>query len=165
MSDELMLRCSSCSALNRVPQEKCELGLKPVCGRCKTPLKVKYKPETVTDATFAAKVEQSPLPVVVDMWAPWCGPCRAMASVIDELATSMAGRVRMAKLNVDENPRTAARFNIASIPTLLVLKNGREIDRFEGLQSQEAIAQRLGQLIERDADYRESRPAEETSPR
>lgn len=147
MSDQLMLRCSSCGALNRVPQEELALGLKPICGRCKTPLKLGSKPETVTDATFAAKVERSPLPVVVDMWAPWCGPCRAMAAVIDELATSMSGRVRMAKLNVDENPQIAARYNIASIPTLLVMKGGREIDRLVGLQSTEAISQRLNQLI------------------
>ena len=72
------------------------------------------EPVTVTDATFAAEVERSPLPVVVDMWAPWCGPCRMIAPVIDELASEMAGRVRFAKLNVDENPATAARFNVAA---------------------------------------------------
>ena len=164
MSEDLMLRCYPCGALNRVPEEKRELGLKPVCGRCKTPLKLEYKPEAVTDATFAAIVEQSTLPVLVDMWAPWCGPCRAMASVIDELATSMSGRMRVAKLNIDENPQSAARFAVASIPTLLVLKNGREVDRFVGLQSKEAIMQRLNQLITRDSDYRGSQSPAATSP-
>lgn len=164
MSEDLTLRCSSCGTLNRVPQKKRELGLKPVCGRCKTPLKLEYKPETLTDATFAETVEQSTLPVLVDMWAPWCGPCRAMASIIDEVATSMSGRVRVAKMNIDENPQTAARFDVASIPTLLVLKNGREVDRLVGLQPKEAIVKRLNQLIARDADYRGSQSPAVTSP-
>jgi thioredoxin len=98
---------------------------------------------TVTDATFAAEVERSPLPVLVDLWAPWCGPCRLIAPVLDELASEMAGRVRFAKLNVDENPATAARFKANSIPTLLVLKGGREVDRLVGVQSKAEIKRRL----------------------
>jgi thioredoxin len=104
------------------------------------------KPVTVTDATFAAEVEQSPVPVVVDMWAPWCGPCRMIAPVIDELAGQMAGRVRFAKLNVDENPATASRFGVRSIPTLLVLKGGREVDRIVGVEPKSEIARRLAQF-------------------
>ena len=110
-----MVRCPSCGAVNRVPGDKLAAGGAPVCGRCKTPLP-HAKPLTVTDATFAAEVERSPLPILVDMWAPWCGPCRMIAPVIEELAGEMAGRVRFAKLNVDENPATAARFNVRSIP-------------------------------------------------
>jgi len=98
---------------------------------------------TVTDATFAAEVERSPLPVLVDAWAPWCGPCQLIAPVIDELAVEMAGRVRVAKLNVDENPATAARFNLRSIPTLLVLRGGREVDRIIGVQPKSEISRRL----------------------
>jgi thioredoxin len=102
---------------------------------------------TVTDATFASAVERSPLPVLLDMWAPWCGPCRTVAPVVEEIARQMIGRLRVGKLNVDENPATAARFGVQSIPTLLVLNEGREIDRIVGAQPKTAIMQRLQQVI------------------
>jgi thioredoxin 2 len=123
--------------------EKIDKGLQPVCGRCKTALPFENKPVKVTDANFAAEVERSPLLVLLDMWAPWCGPCGMVAPVIEELAAEMAGRVRVAKLNVDENPATAARFGVQSIPTLLLLKGGRELDRIVGVQSKAAIVQRI----------------------
>jgi thioredoxin 2 len=100
-------------------------------------------PVTVTDASFAALVEQSPVPVLLDLWAPWCGPCRMIAPVIEELAREMAGRVRFAKLNVDENPSTAVRFQARSIPTLLILEAGREVDRIVGVQPKGEIVRRL----------------------
>jgi len=130
--------------MNRVPRDKLAQGLAPKCGRCKRPLpEVATAPVTVTDATFASEVEQSPLPVLVDAWAAWCGPCRMIAPAIDELAVELAGRVRVAKLNVDENPATASRFGIRSIPTLLVIAGGREVDRIVGAQPREAIRARL----------------------
>ena len=143
MSDPQLVRCPSCGATNRVPLEKIGKGLQPVCGRCKTALPFENRPVKVTDANFAAEVEGSPLPVLLDMWAPWCGPCVMVAPVIEELAAEMAGRVRVAKLNVDENPATAARFGVQSIPTLLLLKGGRELDRIVGVQSKAAIVQRI----------------------
>jgi thioredoxin len=104
-------------------------------------------PVTVTDATFSAEVERSPLPVLLDLWAEWCGPCRMIGPVINQLASEMAGLVRFAKLNVDENPATASRFNVRSIPTLLVLKEGREVDRIVGAGSKDEIARRIERAI------------------
>jgi thioredoxin 2 len=147
MSEPLLIRCPVCGANNRVPIERIREGLEPVCGRCKNPLPVQGKAVSVTDATFAAEVERSPLPTLVDMWAPWCGPCRVIAPIIEELAAEMAGRVRVAKLNVDENPVTAQRFNVRGIPALLVIKAGHEIDRIVGVQPKSEIVRRLERAI------------------
>lgn len=148
MADVMTIRCGSCGATNRVPRDKLEQGLRPKCGRCKQPLPaVAAAPLIVTDASFAAEVEGSPLPVLVDAWAAWCGPCRMIAPAIDELAAELAGRVRVAKLNVDENPATAGRFDIRSIPTLLVVAGGREVDRIVGAQPKQAIRARLERFI------------------
>jgi len=150
MSEKQVIRCPSCGANNRVDPGKVAQGNEAVCGRCKTPLPVSNKPVTVTDATFAAEVERSPVPVLLDLWAPWCGPCRMIAPVLEELAAEMAGRVRIAKLNVDENPATSARFNVRSIPTLLILKSGREIDRLVGVLPKSEIKRRLDQALGAD---------------
>ena len=141
-----MIVCPACGATNRVPGDKVAQGLVPICGKCKAPLSV-GQPRPVTDASFAQEVERSPVPVLVDAWAPWCGPCHMIAPVIDQLAIELAGRVRVVKLNVDENPQTAARFDLRSIPTLLVLKDGREIDRLVGVQPKQEIARRLEKAI------------------
>jgi thioredoxin 2 len=149
MPDASLITCGSCGATNRVPAAKLAEGLKPVCGRCKQPLSADAAaaPLTVTDATFAAEVERSPLPVLVDAWAPWCQPCLMIAPAIEQLAAELAGRVRVAKLNVDENPATASRFDVRSIPTMLVMVAGREVDRIVGAQPKAAIRQRLERAV------------------
>ena len=137
-----IVRCHNCGANNRIRQNAS--AKVPVCGRCKTLLfAAPAQPVVVTDANYVAQVENSPLPVLLDLWAPWCGPCRMMSPVIDQLAAELSGQIRVGKLNVDENPQTAARFRVQGIPTLLILKNGREVDQIVGAQSKEAIRGRL----------------------
>jgi thioredoxin 2 len=140
-AESQIIRCPQCGAKNRVAPRR--EGLAPVCGRCQTPLLVEARPLVVTDANFAREVEASPLPVLLDLWADWCGPCRMIAPLIEQLAAELSGRVRVAKLNVDENPATAARFNVRSIPTLLILRQGREADRIVGVVPKGEILRRL----------------------
>jgi len=142
-----MIRCPSCGTMNRVPADKLRQGLQPVCGRCRQTLKVESRPITITDKNFRAEVERSPLPVLLDLWAPWCGPCRAIAPALEELAVELAGRIRVGKLNVDENPETSARFQVRSIPLLVILREGQEVDRMVGAMEKSAIAQRVQAIL------------------
>lgn len=86
----------------------------------------------VTDATFESEVLKSPLPVLVDFWAPWCGPCRAVAPVVDEIASDYNGKLKVLKLNTDENPKTAQSYRISGIPSLMVFKNGQPVEQVVG---------------------------------
>jgi len=139
----VIVTCPSCQQRNRVPYGH-QSAQATKCKKCGTLLPAASEPiEVPTAEVFDALVGSSSLPVVVDFWAPWCGPCRMVAPTIDQLAVELAGRVRFAKMNVDENPATSARFGIRSIPTLLVFKDGREIDRIVGVQPKAAIAARL----------------------
>lgn len=88
--------------------------------------------EQVTDATFDSEVMKSPIPVLVDFWAPWCGPCRALAPVIDELSSEYSGKVKICKMNVDENPVTPQKYGVRAIPTLVLIKNGQTIEQITG---------------------------------
>ena len=143
MSATRLIRCPACGATNRVNAAK----RGPICGRCKAALDAGAAPIAVSDATFADLVEASPLPVLVDAWAPWCGPCRMLAPTIDELAAELAGRLRVGKLNVDENPQTAARFDLRSIPTLLLFQGGKEVDRIVGVLPKSEITRRLERWV------------------
>ena len=121
--------CPHCGATNRVPAAR--LGDDPVCGRCGQAL-LDGQPVELSDANFDRVVEHSDLPVVVDFWAPWCGPCRQMAPQFEQAAGTLKGRALLVKVNSDDNPRTAARFGIRSIPTLVRLDGGREVRRVSG---------------------------------
>ncbi|HTL30025.1 MAG TPA: thioredoxin [Tepidisphaeraceae bacterium] len=139
-----IITCPNCGAKNRVDDRA--NNLQPVCGRCKTPLSVTTfagdHPIKVTDADFN-RVTNQDIPVLIDAWAPWCGPCRMIAPIMDELAAESNGRYVVGKLNVDENPVTATHYRIDSIPTMLIFKNGKMVDRIVGLQPKQAIQGRL----------------------
>lgn len=143
--------CPKCRARNRVDKNVASIS-QPVCGKCGEKLPAatasdrdNSNPQVVTDATFARDVvaASSSMPVLVDCWAPWCGPCRMIAPVLDQLAAESEGRYKIAKLNVDENPRTSAQFQIRSIPTMLIFKNGQVVDRIVGAVPKQTISGRL----------------------
>lgn len=146
-----VVACSECGTRNRVdPRHAAQQIAK--CGKCGTPLDLgkaeetttETKPLIVTDTSFQHDVIQSSArPVLVDAWAPWCGPCRIVGPIMDELAAESKGRYRIAKLNVDDNPITATQFQIQSIPTMLIFKDGKLVDRLIGAQPKPAIAARL----------------------
>jgi thioredoxin 2 len=140
--------CSKCGAKNRVEESRLATS-EAKCGRCGAKLQSATgepdsKPVVITDQAFEREVLQARgRPVLVDCWAPWCGPCRMIAPVLDQLAAESQGRYWIAKLNVDENPLTASRFQIASIPTMLIFKDGKLIDRLIGAQPKQTIAEHL----------------------
>ncbi len=138
------IRCTSCRKLNRVgPAPR---GT-PRCGSCKAPL-----PWVVDagDAAFEQEASAS-VPVLVDLWAPWCGPCRMVSPALERLAQKYAGRLKLVKVNVDEAPRTARRFDSRSIPTLAILRDGREVDRTVGAAPEPRIDAWLSRHIEEAA--------------
>lgn len=135
-----VLTCTQCQAKNRVTASPA--GQVPVCARCGAPLPWLHDG---SDATFAQDIRAG-VPVVVDFWAPWCGPCRIMAPVLDELSRELAGKVRVVKVNVDENPRAPAQFGVQGIPTLVLFRDGEAVDQIVGVTQKAALRARIEHL-------------------
>jgi thioredoxin 2 len=133
-----ILVCPSCQSPNRIPRGR--LGDHPRCGKCKEPL-FTGRPIVLTDQTFDPHLTRSEVPLVVDFWAPWCGPCKMMAPFFEQAASELEPHVRLVKVNTDENPMLAQRYQINSIPTTAVFKGGREAARQPGAMNLQQLLQ------------------------
>jgi thioredoxin 2 len=142
--DAVVTSCSHCGAMNRIWRAR--LGDDPVCGRCKEKV-FPRRPVTISDASWKKEVEDCPIPVLVDFWAPWCGPCRAVAPMLEALAGERAGKLKIAKLNVDENPRSAARFSVQAIPTMILFRGPLEVDQIRGAVPKATLEGRLARVL------------------
>jgi thioredoxin 2 len=132
----VLVRCPICTALNRV--DLARLDSRPRCAKCHKPLALD-RPQKVTDADFQRIIEGASVPVVVDYHADWCGPCHAMAPILDDFALARKGDVLVLKLDTDANPVTARRFGIRGIPTLIVFRNGQEAARHVGVADRQVL--------------------------
>jgi len=142
--DRVEYPCSRCGALNRIPRAR--LRDDPRCGKCKQRV-FPDQPVAASDATWKREVEDCPIPVLVDFWAPWCGPCRAVAPVLEKVAQERKGKLKIVKLNVDENPRTQAIHRVQSIPTLLLTRGPLFIDKAMGALPKEALDSWLDRYV------------------
>ena len=136
--DDSVVICPHCGAHNRIKIPTTDQF--PVCGKCKSSL-----PWIIngTDISFRKELETK-TPVLVDFWAEWCAPCRMTAPVLEDLAREKPGQIKVVKINVDQNPTTAGRFNVQSIPTLILFKNGQAVETMVGAMSKHALLERLG---------------------
>jgi thioredoxin 2 len=142
MSNSLHIVCPHCDTINRVPVAKLSAGGK--CGQCRRPL-FGAEPLMLNGERFARHAEKSDVPLLIDFWAEWCGPCRAMAPAFARAAQRLDPGMRLAKVNVDEEPALAQRFGVSSIPTMVLVLHGREIDRIVGARSEADLANWAGQ--------------------
>lgn len=129
VTQKLTVRCQFCNTWNRIDATKVTAG--PKCGKCAKPILLE-RPIALDDETFARTINESDIPVAVDFYADWCGPCRMMAPAVDALAAHLQGKALIGKLNTDHSSRTASGFNIRGIPTTIVFRSGKEVARQSG---------------------------------
>ena len=138
MSNSLHIVCPHCHSTNRVPKDKLAAGGK--CGKCKNPL-VTNQPLELGSQNFARHINNSDIPVLVDFWAPWCGPCKMMAPVFEQAASQLSPEIRLVKVNTEAEQSLAAQYQIRSIPTLAIFKNGKEVARTAGAMDLNSLLQ------------------------
>jgi len=143
------LRCMECGARNRIPADRVDLH--PVCGKCKKPLATEElflpQPLIITEGEFEDKILKSPLPALMFAWAPWCPTCRTFIPVIDEFARDSLGKVRVGKVNVDQNPGLSSRFNILSVPQILVFDRGELAETLPGSLQKHEIMMKMAPYL------------------
>lgn len=142
----VLIPCPSCGRTNRVPYSA--LGKTTRCAHCHTALPATGEPLEVPDAAiFDALIASSSLPVVVDFWAPWCGPCKAIGPVLEEIAKEYNGRLKVVKMNVDENPQTPSKFGVRGIPNLILFKAGEVREQIVGAVPKSQLVKAINQVV------------------
>ena len=141
MNHDAIVRCRSCGAKNRVKLDL--LASLPSCGRCKSRLSVPDRALNVSEGEFLEEVLRETIPTAVDFWAPWCGPCKMVSPVLEDIADKHPGKIKIVKVNSDENPGLSQRFGIQGIPTIILFRDGKEVDRLVGAAPRDNIVRFL----------------------
>jgi thioredoxin 2 len=146
MAETLIVVCPACNTLNRAPSDKLAAGSSGKCGSCGSPL-FEGHPVALNAKSFETHASKSDIPLLVDFWAPWCGPCKAMAPQFEKAAGHLEPKVRLAKVNTDEEQELAGRFRIQGIPTMILLKHGKELARQSGMMTAAGIESWVAQAL------------------
>jgi thioredoxin 2 len=146
MAESLLVACPNCNTLNRAPREKLAAGASGKCGHCGAPLFGGH-PVALNAQSFETHAAKSDIPLVVDFWAPWCGPCKAMAPQFEQAAGHLEPTVRLAKVNTEDEQVLAGRFGIQAIPTMILFKHGKEVARQSGAMNASGIESWVEQAL------------------